>query len=35
MANHFSILAWIIPTYKGAWWAIVNVVANSQTGLSD
>ena len=31
MATHFSILAWRIPTDRGAWWATVHGVAKSQT----
>ena len=34
MATHSGILAWRIPTDRGAWWATVNVVAKSQTRLS-
>ena len=34
MATHSSILAWEIP-WTGAWWAIVQTVAKSQTRLSD
>ena len=34
MATHSSILAWRIPTDRGAWWATVSVVAKSQTRLS-
>ena len=35
MATHSSILAWIIPMDRGAWWTIVHGVAKSQTWLSD
>ena len=35
MATHSSILAWRIPTDRGAWWATVHGVAKSQTRLSD
>ena len=31
MATHSSILAWIIPMDRGAWWTIVHGVAKSQT----
>ena len=31
MAIHSSILAWRIPMDRGAWWALVHVVAKSQT----
>ena len=31
METHFSILAWRIPTDRGAWWAIIHGVAKSQT----
>ena len=34
MATHSNILAWGIPKDRGAWWATVNGVANSQTLLS-
>ena len=36
MATHSSILAWRIPRDRGAWQAVVHVVAKSQTseGLS-
>ena len=34
MAIHSSILAWRIPTDRGAWWATVHGVAESQTWLS-
>ena len=30
MATQSSILAWRIPMVKGAWWATVHGVANSQ-----
>ena len=33
MATHSSILAWRIPMDRGAWWAIVHRVAQSQTQL--
>ena len=29
MATHFNILAWRIPMDKGAWWATVHWVAES------
>ena len=35
MATHSSILAWRIPTDRGAWWATVHGVTKSWTGLSD
>ena len=35
MATHSSVLAWRIPTDRGAWRATVHGVANSQTQLSD
>ena len=35
MATHSSILACRIPMDRGAWWAAVHGVANSQTRLSD
>ena len=35
METHSSILAWRIPTDKGAWGATVHGVAKSQTWLSD
>ena len=35
MATHSSILAWRIPTDRGAWRATVRGVAKGQTGLSD
>ena len=35
MATHSSILACRIPMDRGAWWATVHGVANSQTRLSD
>ena len=31
MATHSSILAWKIPMDRGAWWAIVHGVTESQT----
>ena len=31
MATHSSILAWRIPTDRGAWWATVHGVAKNQT----
>ena len=31
MATHSSILAWRIPVDRGAWWAAVHGVAQSQT----
>ena len=33
MATHSSILAWRIPTDRGAWWATVHRVAKSRTEL--
>ena len=35
MATHSSILAWRIPTDRGAWRAIVHGVAKCWTRLSD
>ena len=35
MATHSSILAWRIPKDRGAWWATVHGVTQSQTRLSD
>ena len=35
MATHSSILAWKIPTDRGAWWATVHGIAKRQTRLSD
>ena len=35
MTAHSSSLAWRIPMDRGAWWAIVDGVAKSQTRLSD
>ena len=35
MATHSSILAWRIPTDRGAWWATVHGIAKSWTQLSD
>ena len=32
---HSSILAWRIPTDRGAWWATARGVAKSRTQLSD
>ena len=34
MATDSSIVAWRIPTDRGAWWAMVRGVAKSQTQLS-
>ena len=34
MATHSSILAWRLPTDRGAWQATVHGVAKSQTQLS-
>ena len=34
-ATHSSILAWRIPKDRGAWWATVHGVTQSQTRLSD
>ena len=34
MTTHSSILAWENPKNRGAWWAIVHGVAESQTWLS-
>ena len=34
MAIHSRILAWRIPMDRGAWWAAVHGVTNSQTQLS-
>ena len=31
MATHSSILAWRIPTHRGAWWDIVHGVSKSWT----
>ena len=31
MATHSSVLAWRIPTNRGAWWATVHGVAKNQT----
>ena len=33
LATHSSILAWKIPMDRGAWWAVVHRITNSQTGL--
>ena len=35
MAPLSSILAWRIPMDRGAWWATVHGVAESQTQLSE
>ena len=35
VATHSSILAWIIPMDREAWWATVHGVAKSQTRLSN
>ena len=35
MATPFNILAWRIPMGRGAWWAVVPGVANSQIQLSN
>ena len=35
LATHSSVLAWRIPTDRGAWRATVHGVAKSQRGLSD
>ena len=35
MATHSSILAWRIPMDRGAWRAIVHMVAENRTPLSD
>ena len=35
LATHSRILAWRIPTDRGAWWATVHGVRNRQTRLSD
>ena len=35
MVTQSSILGWRIPMDKGAWWATVSGVAQSQTRLSD
>ena len=35
MATNSNILAWRIPMDRGAWWATVQGVSKSQTGLSD
>ena len=35
MATYSSVLAWRIPTDRGAWWAPVHGAAESQTQLSD
>ena len=34
MATHSSILAWIMPRDRGAWWVAVHRVTKSQTQLS-
>ena len=33
MATHSSVLAWIIPMDRGAWWDVVRRVAKSWTRL--
>ena len=35
MATHSSILAWRIPTDRGAWWAPFHGVTKSRTRLSE
>ena len=35
MATHSSVLAWRIPMDRGAWWATVHGVPESQTRLND
>ena len=35
MATHSSLLAWRIPTDRGAQWAIVHGVSKSRTQLND
>ena len=35
MTTHSSILAWENPKNRGAWWAIVHGVAESQTQLNN
>ena len=35
IATHSSVLAWRIPTDRGAWWATVHGVTKSRTRLSD
>ena len=35
LATHSSVLAWIIPMDRGAWWATVHGIAKSQTRLSN
>ena len=35
MTTHSSILAWIIPWTRGAWWSIVQGVAKCWTRLSN
>ena len=35
IATHSSVLAWRIPTDRGAWWATVHGVTESRTQLSD
>ena len=35
MATNSNILAWRIPMDREAWWATVQGVSKSQTGLSD
>ena len=31
METHHGILAWIIPTERGAWWATIHGLSKSQT----
>ena len=35
MATHSSILAWRFSMDRGAWWAIVHMVSQSRTRLSN
>ena len=35
MATHSCILAWRIPTDRGAWWATVQGITKSRTRLRD
>ena len=35
MATHSSVLAWRFPMDRGAWWATVHGVPESQTRLND